>query len=116
MDSCEWCRGVYNSRSTHFNNSSHPRNTLQVSHYVVFLSGSLALVVLVVATTELLWRDSKKNIGRCKVTTIFASLLIAFSILSFIVGVLSIGVVGLFALLSAMPIKRLTRTASDSGA
>jgi hypothetical protein len=95
----------------------HIHETLfQFSHHVVFLGGSLVVVVLVVATTELSWRASKKKIGRGMVTTILASLLIAFSILGFIVGVLSVGVVGLFALLSATPVKRSTMAVSDSGA
>jgi hypothetical protein len=83
------------------------------SHYVVVLGGSLMALVLLIATTELSWRLRNNGQARGMVTTISASILISFSIFGFIFGVLSIGVVALFALLSAKPFKKSAPSVSD---
>jgi hypothetical protein len=83
------------------------------SHYVVILGGSLIGSILLIATIELSWRLRKNRQARGTVTTISASIVMAFSVFGFIFGVLSVGVVALFALLSAMPFKKSATSAPD---
>jgi len=90
------------------------RQTLfEHSHSVVALGGILMGSVLLIATVELSWRIRKNREVRGTVTTISASIVMAFSVFGFIFGVLSIGVVAVFALLSAMPFKKSSASNSD---
>jgi hypothetical protein len=85
----------------------------EYSHSATVLGGSLIGSVLLIATIEFSWRFRKNRQARGAVTTVSASIVMAFSIFGFIFGVLSIGVVALFALLSATPFEKSATSTSD---
>jgi len=69
--------------------------------------------VLIVATVELVWRYRGNRAARGSATTVYASVVIAFSVFGFIFGILSIGLVALFALLSAKSFKEFATPVAD---
>lgn len=83
------------------------------SHGAVALGALLMGSVLIVATVELVWRYRGNRAARGSATTVYASVVIAFSVFGFIFGILSIGLVALFALLSAKSFKEFATPVAD---
>jgi hypothetical protein len=71
------------------------------SHGLIAMTGAMVVVTLAVGTIELIWRERHHHPARGVTTTIVASCLIAASVFGFIFGVLSLGVIGLFVVMSA---------------
>jgi hypothetical protein len=85
--------------------SNNDRTLFAWNHAPFALVAAGMLVLLAIGTLELRWRIARHRAGPAFLSLVISASVMAFSLLGFVFGVLSMGVIGFCVLMSSLPVK-----------